>query len=160
MSTSGEFVIGLLMAIGLVGVLVPILPGLLLIAAMAVVWGFAEGTATAWVVTAVVVAILAAGTYLKYRIPGRELAARKVPPLTWTSVGVGGVIGFFVIPVVGAWLGAIVGAYVAERLRFGTHASAWASTKRLIVGIGKGIAIEFAAGTIAIAIWVGAAVAS
>ena len=28
-------------------------------------------------------AILGAGTYLKYRVPGRELAAQKVPARTW-----------------------------------------------------------------------------
>ena len=159
-STGGEILIGLLMAIGLVGVVVPVVPGLLLIGAMTVVWAIAESTATAWVVAVVMIVILGIGTYLKYRLPGRELAAQGVPALTWTLVGVGGVIGFFVIPVVGALAGVVVGAYLGERIRFGAHAAAWASTKRVIVSIGKGMLVEFAAGTVAIALWVGAVFAT
>ena len=154
MSAGGEVVIGLLMAIGLVGVLLPVLPGSLLIAAMGVVWAVAEARATAWIVAAVMIAILTAGTYLKYRVPGRELAAQAVPALTWTFVGVGGVVGFFVVPVIGALAGIVAGAYLGERIRFGSHSSAWASTKRVLVSIGKGIIFEFAAATVAIGLWV------
>jgi uncharacterized protein YqgC (DUF456 family) len=142
------------MAIGLVGVLVPVLPGSLLIAAMGVVWAIAEATVAAWIVAGVMIAVLTAGTYVKYRVPGRELAAQAVPALTWTLVGVGGVVGFFVVPVVGALAGVVAGAYLGERIRFGSHSSAWASTKRVLVSIGKGIIFEFAAATVAIALWV------
>ena len=58
MSTGGEILIALAMAIGLVGVLLPILPGLLVIGAMAVVWAVAEGTAVAWVIASVMIAVL------------------------------------------------------------------------------------------------------
>ena len=150
--STGEILTGLAMAVGLVGVLVPVLPGLLLIGAVAVIWAIVEGTTTAWVVAVVMLAILATGTYLKYRVPGRELAAQDVPALTWTLVGVGGVIGFFVIPIVGALAGVVAGAYVGERIRFSSHSLAWASTLRVIVSIGKGMALEFAAGMIAIAL--------
>lgn len=156
MSTGGEILIALVMAIGLIGVLLPILPGLFVIGGVAVFWAVAEGTATAWVIVSVMIAVLATGTYLKYRVPGKELAAQGVPALTWALVGGGGVIGFFVIPVVGALAGVVAGAYVGERFRFGSHPPAWASTKRVVVSIGKGIALEFAAGMVAIAIWVGA----
>lgn len=160
MSTAGEILIGLAMAIGLVGVLLPVVPGLLLIGVMAVVWAVAEGSAAAAIVVAVMIAVLAAGTYFKYRIPGRELATQGVSPLTWTLVGVGGVIGFFVVPVIGAFAGVIAGAYLGERIRLGSHSPAWASTKRVIVSIGKGMALEFAAGIVAIVIWVGAVLAT
>jgi uncharacterized protein YqgC (DUF456 family) len=158
-SAAGEVVVGLLMAVGLVGVVVPVLPGLALIGAVAVFWAFAEGTATAWTVAVVMLVVLAAGTYLKYRLPGRELQAQQVPTLTWTLVALGGIAGFFVIPVVGAFAGVVVGGYAGERIRFGKHAPAWASTKRLVASIGKGIAVELAAGLLAILIWVFAVLA-
>jgi hypothetical protein len=66
---------------------------------------------------------------------------------------VGGVVGFFIVPVVGAFAGVVAGAYVGERLRFGSHRAAWSSTKRLVVSIGKGIALEFVAGMVAIGLW-------
>jgi uncharacterized protein len=158
--SAGEVLIGVLMAIGLVGVLLPVLPGSLLIAAMGVVWAATEATVTAWIVAAMMIAVLTAGTYVKYRVPGRELAAQTVPKLTWALIGVGGIIGFFVIPVIGALAGLVAGAYLGERIRFGSHSSAWASTKRVLVSIGKGIILEFAAATVAIALWVVAAFAT
>jgi uncharacterized protein YqgC (DUF456 family) len=160
MSLAAELLFGLLMAVGLVGVLVPVLPGLLMIGAVAIVWAAIEGTATAWAVAGVMILILAVGTYLKYQRPGRELKAQAVPRRTWTLVAVGGIVGFFVIPVVGAIVGVAGGAYLGELLRFGAHGPALASTKRLLVGIGKGMAFEFAAGVVAVAVWVGAIVAT
>jgi uncharacterized protein len=157
---AGEIVIGLVMAIGLVGVVVPVLPGLVLIGGAAIVWAIAEGGVTAWSVAAAMLAILAVGTYLKYRVPGRALQAQEVPPLTWALVAVGGVAGFFLVPVVGSILGVVGGAYIGERLRFGAHAPAWLSTKRVLVGIGTGMAIEFAAGLVAIALWIVALIAT
>ena len=158
MSTGAEIVFGLLLAVGLVGVVVPILPGLALIGGVAVVWAIVEGGSTAWGVAAAMIAVLALGTYLKYRIPGRELQAQEVPAQTWALAAVGGIIGFFVIPVIGAPVGLVAGVFVGERRRFGAHAPAWASTRRLVISIGKGMLLEFVAAVVAIGIWVGAVV--
>jgi uncharacterized protein len=151
--------IGLVMAIGLVGVIVPVLPGLLLIAAAAVVWAIAEGSATAWAVVVLMLAVLGLGTFLKYQVPGRALKQQQVSRRTWALVAVGGVVGFFVVPVIGAVVGVVAGCYVGEWLRHRTHGAAWASTRRVLAGVGKGMAIEFAAGVVAIVVWAGAAVA-
>jgi uncharacterized protein YqgC (DUF456 family) len=160
MSTGAEIVFGLLLAVGLVGVVVPVLTGLALIGGVAVVWAIVEGTATSWGVAAAMIVVLAIGTYLKYRIPGRELQAQGVPAQTWTLAAVGGIVGFFVIPVVGAPVGLVVGAFVGERRRFGATSPAWASTKRLVVSIGKGMLLELLAAVVAIGIWVVAVVAN
>ena len=160
MSAGAELFLGVLMAIGLVGVLVPMLPGLLLIAVVAVVWAIGEGGAAAWGATAVVLAILALGTIVKYLLPGRELRAQRVPPLTWALAVVFGVAGFFVIPVLGAAVGFVLGVYLGERVRFGSHERAWESSKRLIVSVGQGMAVEFAAGIVAILVWVAAVIAT
>jgi uncharacterized protein YqgC (DUF456 family) len=158
MSTGAEVVFGVLLAVGLVGVVVPVLPGLALIGGVAVVWAIVEGTSTAWAVAVAMIGVLAIGTYLKYRIPGRELQAQDVPASTWALAAIGGIVGFFVIPVVGAPVGLVLGVFVGERRRFGGTAPAWASTKRLVISIGKGMLLELAAAVVAIGIWVGAVV--
>jgi len=160
LSTAGEVLIGLTMAIGLVGVIVPVLPGLLLIAGAAVVWAIAEGTAVAWSAAIAIVAVLALGTYLKYRVPGRALKNQQVSTRTWVLVAVGGIAGFFVIPIIGAVLGVVVGCYAGEWLTYRGHGPAWDSTKRVLVGVGKGMALEFLAGIVAIGLWLGAVIAS
>lgn len=154
-----DVLFGLLMALGLVGVIVPVLPGLVLIAGVAVVWAFAEGSGTAWAVVAAMIVILAVGTYLKFRIPGRALKAQMVPRRTWWLVATGGIVGFFVVPVVGAVIGVVLGAYIGERIRFGEHRAAWDSATQLLRGIGKGMALEFAAGVLALVLWVIAVIA-
>lgn len=153
MNPGGEFLIGLVMAIGLVGVLLPVLPGLVLVAGAGVVWALEVGTWQGWAVVALMVVIMAVGTVVKYRIPGRELAQSQASVRTWVLAGVLAVIGFFVIPIVGLVLGFVVGIYLGELWDHGSHAPAWASTRRLLTGIGKGIAVEFAAGASAIFVW-------
>ena len=159
MSPAGEIVVGLVMAVGLVGVLLPILPGLLLIAAVAVFWAAVTGTTTGWLVLAAMLVVMGLGTAAKYLLPGGELRAQKVPRRTWLLAGLLGVVGFFVVPVVGLVLGFVGGTYLGELTRFGDHPAAWRSSRRLLLSIGKGMAIELVAGVVAIVIWVVAVLA-
>lgn len=157
MNPLGELVIGGLMAVGLLGVLVPVLPGLLLIGALAVVWAFEVATPTAWLVTTVMVVVLGIGTWLKYQVPGRELAAGKPSTRTWVLGAIGGLVGFFVVPVVGLVLGLVVGIFVGHRLDGGSTAEARRATMRFLRGVGTGIAIEFGAGLAAVSLYAFAA---
>lgn len=159
MTAGGEFILGLLMAVGLLGVLVPVLPGLVLIGGVGVFWGFEVGTWQSWAVVVLMVVILVAGTVVKYQIPGRELAESDVSIRTWVVAAILAVVGFFVVPIVGLLVGFVLGIYLGERLDRGGHGQAWSATKRLLGSIGKGIAVEFAAGASAIFVWAVAALA-
>jgi uncharacterized protein YqgC (DUF456 family) len=52
-SDFGLVVVGLAIAMGIVGVVVPVLPGALLVWAAIAAWALAVGSATAWAVLAV-----------------------------------------------------------------------------------------------------------
>lgn len=158
MSTLGEVVLGILMAVGLVGILLPVIPGLVLIVGVAVFWASQVGGVGAWALVGFMAVVAAAGTWIKYQVPGRELAAMDLSAATWVLAVVGGIIGFFVIPVVGLLLGGVLGVYLGQRRDHGDHAAAWASTRRVLGGVGKGIAIEFATGFVVVATWVVAVV--
>jgi hypothetical protein len=67
-----------------------------------------------------------------------------------------GVVGFFVIPVVGLLIGFVLGIYLAELARLGGHEAAWPSTRRALAAVGWSIVIEMATGLLAAAVWVGA----
>lgn len=153
MPVAGELVIALVMVVGLVGVILPVLPGLALVAAAVVFWAFQVGTGAAWVVTVVVLGVLGLGTVVKYLLPGRELRASEADATTWLLAGVLAVVGFFVVPILGLVLGFVLGTYLGERRRLGAHDPAWRATRRLLAGIGKGIAVELAAGVAGIATW-------
>ena len=57
MNTGGLVVTALVIAVGLVGILVPLLPGTLLVWAAIAVWAFVVADTTGWIVLGVVTAI-------------------------------------------------------------------------------------------------------
>jgi hypothetical protein len=97
-------------------------------------------------------AIAAAGTVVKYLWPGRRLKATGVPTSSLLAGGVLGVIGFFVVPVVGLVLGFVLGIWLAERMRLG-RGRAWPSTKQALAAVGLSIMVEFAAALTIAVIW-------
>lgn len=135
---------GLMIAIGLVGIVVPVLPGLLLVWAGVLVWAIGRTDTTGWVVLALATVIAVLGTVVKYLLPGRRLRESGVP---WTTVGLGtllGIAGFFLVPVVGVFLGFVLGVFLAEWLRLGDRGAAWPSTKQALTAVGFSILIELA----------------
>jgi uncharacterized protein YqgC (DUF456 family) len=154
-----EILVALAIAVGLVGILVPVLPGSILILVAVLVWAAEVGGATAWTVFAVSAALLVAGGVVKYVLPGRRLKDAGIPSSTqWIGAALG-IVGFFVVPVVGLFLGFVLGVYLAERHRVG-GAAAWPSTKAALRAAGLSIAIELAAGLLATLVWVGGVVAT
>jgi uncharacterized protein YqgC (DUF456 family) len=148
---------GLLVVAGLVGVVVPVVPGLLLVVAGIAVWSVPRHDAVGWTVLGVAVGIVAVGTVAKYLLPGARMRAAGVPGRTLLAGGVLGIVGFFVVPLVGLVLGFVLGVYVAELARLG-RGRAWPSTRTALGAVGWSILIELGAGLLAAAVWVGALV--
>lgn len=156
MDAAGLVLVGLVIAVGLVGIVIPVLPGLPLSWAAVLVWALLERTTIAWITLAVATTVVAASQIVKVAVPGRRLLDAGVPV---GSIGFGaalGVVGFFVVPVVGLVLGFALGVYAAERLRIGSHATAWQSTVHVLKAIGLSILIELAAGLLLAGAWLGA----
>lgn len=157
--TATELFVGVAVVVGLVGILVPVLPGSLLILAAVLVWALEVATPAAWVVFSVVTLLLALGAVVKYAVPGRRLKSDGVPNRTLLAGGAAGVVGFFVVPVVGLLLGFVLGVYLSEVQRVGRDL-AWPSTRSALRAVGLSVLIELAAGLLAAATWlVGAVVA-
>jgi uncharacterized protein YqgC (DUF456 family) len=147
-----ELLVALAIAVGLVGIVVPILPGSVLILGGILVWALEIGGATAWAVFGVAAVVLVVGGVVKYLVPNRRLKDAGVPASTqWVGAGLG-IVGFFVIPVVGLLVGFVLGIYLAEYRRLGGRA-AWPSTKHALKAVGFSILIELAAGVVATCVW-------
>jgi uncharacterized protein YqgC (DUF456 family) len=142
-----------LIALGLAGVLIPILPGLVLVWAGIAIWAYAQGTGGGWGVLAGASVVIVLGLVLKYAVPGRRLRDAGVP---WITLVIGvtlGIAGFFVIPVLGLPIGFVLGVYLAEMARLGSAAAAWPSTREAVTALGFSLLIELGTGLIATAIW-------
>jgi uncharacterized protein YqgC (DUF456 family) len=154
-----DAVAGLAVLIGLVGVLLPVLPGSLIIGVALVVWALVVGTGTAWTAAAVGCAVLLLGVVVKYAVPGRHLQRQGVPNRTLVAGAVLGVVGFFVIPVIGLPLGFVTGIYLVELQRLGRE-RAWPATKAALRAVGLAILIELTAALLAAAVFVAGASAT
>lgn len=152
---AAELLLLLVMLVGLVGVLVPVLPGLLLIGLAGLAWAGLDGGGVArWTVFAAMVVVLLAGTVAKYVLPARSARTTGAPRSTVLIGSVGAVVGFFVIPVVGLVIGGVGAVFLAELNRLGDAASAWRSTRAVLVGVGFGVLIELTSGLLAVLVWV------
>jgi uncharacterized protein YqgC (DUF456 family) len=154
-----EILVALAIAVGIVGIVVPILPGTVLVLGAILVWAVQVGTSTGWIVFAVATVLLAAGSVVKFLVPGRQLRSSGVPNRTLLVGALVGVIGFFVVPVIGLFIGFVLGVYAAERARVG-GALAWPSTKGALRAVGVSILIELAAASLAAVVWVVGVVAT
>jgi uncharacterized protein YqgC (DUF456 family) len=152
-SDPGLIVVGLAIATGIVGIVVPVLPGALLAWAAIAVWALAVGGTTAWAVLGVATLAIGGAQVVKVLVPGRRLRDAGVPRRSIIAGLVIAVVGFFVIPVVGFFIGFPLGVYLQERWRLGRHADAWHSTREALRAMGLSILIELTATVLAAGAW-------
>jgi hypothetical protein len=151
-----DILAGLVVLLGLLGIVVVVLPGIALQVVAVALWAWEESTLTAWVVIGLVVAIAVAASVLKYLSPGRRLRAAGIPGWVLLAAVLVGIVGLFVIPVIGAPIGFVVTIYVFERGRLG-KTLAWPSTRGALRAVLTSIGIELAGGfLIAIVFFAGA----
>ena len=148
-----EILIAVLVAVGIAGIIVPVLPGTVLVLGAILVWAIEIGTSTGWVVFALCAAFLVLGSVLKYLVPGRSLKTSGVPRRTLLVGAALAFVGFFVVPLVGVFIGFVLGVYLAERGRVGA-AQAGPSTRRALRAVGVSILIELVAAFLAAVTWV------
>ena len=117
MNSVGDLLVGLVVLVGLFGVVVQVLPGGLLVAGAIIVWGVVTGGAAGWTVVAITVVVTVLAGIGKYLLAGRHLKRAGVPSSTLIWGGIAGVVGFFAIPVVGLFVGFVLGIYLAEWVR-------------------------------------------
>ena len=147
-------VVALVMAVGLLGTLIPMLPGLPLVWAGALLFGLVEGMGAAGLLALGAITLLGVvGVVAKLVLPQRRTAVLGVPRASLLVAAAAGLVGFFVVPVVGLPLGAAAGLLVAERRRTGTWDAAWAATRGAVVGYGVGTLVELGAGIAMVAVW-------
>lgn len=147
-----ELLVGVAIIAGIAGIVVPVLPGSILILGAVLVWTIQDGSTTSWIIFSVVTLLLVAGAILKYAIPGRQLKTTGVPNRSVLLGALLGTIGFFVIPVVGLFVGFVAGIYLAELQRLG-QPEAWPSTKFALKAVGASILIELVAALLAASTW-------
>ena len=111
----------------------------------------ASHAALGWTMVAVAAVVLAIGEVVKYFLAGRTLRSGGIPNITIIVGGLVGIVGFFVVPVIGLFLGFIVGAAATELVRTRDGRAAWRGTVAAIKAAAITMGIELLAALIATA---------
>lgn len=147
-------IVGVVLVIGLCGVVLPVVPGLVLMWAAALFYGFVVGWSSIGVGVMVVLSILViAGIVTGILVPQKAAAESGASGMAQLGGLVGAIVGFFVIPVFGVIVGALAGLMIVEYLRNDDWALAWTATKGTAKGFGLSILIDLALGMTMLVLW-------
>lgn len=141
----------LLAIVGVVGIVVPVLPGSITIIAGLLVWALTVQNATGWVVFGVGTALALGGMTAQYVLTSRNLKRREIPN---RSVVIGvllGIVGLFVLPGFGLFIGFVVGLLASEWYRVRDFRTALSTSWVAVKSVGLGMALELVCGILAAA---------
>ena len=146
-------IVALLLLVGALGTVFPILPGSTLVLIGLLVWAIGIGGPVGWTVFIIGGLLVLAGMTASTLLTGKRLKDKQIPNRSILIGAVVGVIGAFVIPVVGLFVGFIGGLYASEYLRLNDPQRAWDASMVALKSVGIGMLIEFSCAGAAIATW-------
>jgi uncharacterized protein YqgC (DUF456 family) len=153
MSAGENLLVGAFIVLGLLGIVLPVVPGVTLIMVAIGFWAVVESSREAWAVFAIAALVIAISQYVKYAVPHRQLKSAGVPSVAILVGAVAGIVGFFVIPVIGLPIGFIGGIYLTLVQRGASPRTARNATYAAMKAVGVSILIELAGGLLAAACW-------
>ncbi len=152
MNAWGYVAVVALMVIGLLGIVVPLLPGTSLVAIGILIWAVFTG-GSAWWVFAAALACMVIAWVIKYYVGGRTMTRAGVGKWSLAAGGVAGIVLFFLIPVVGLVIGFVGGTFAAEAIRLRDARAGWTGAVAATKAAGLLILIELAGALLAVGIW-------
>ena len=126
----------ILLIVGILGTVLPVLPGLLLSLCALLIYKFGTDAPLSMVYIWIFVFLTAISVVLNYVIPAKT--TRKYGGTRWGSIGsiIGTIAGMFLIPVpFGFLIGMFLGVFIGELLHDANDKKkAWNSTKGALIG--------------------------
>ncbi len=141
------------MLVGLLGVIIPILPGLVMIWAAALVYGLVMGFEGGIALFALITVLMLIGSVVDNVLMGGS--ARR-SGASWVAVGVallGALVGSLLWPPLGGLVLALVGIFAVEYLRLRDWRKALDSTRGLAVGCGWAVVVRALIALLMIGLW-------
>ncbi|WP_313410298.1 DUF456 domain-containing protein [Aeromicrobium sp.] len=148
-----DLLVAVAILFGLAGAIVQVVPGGLVVAGAVVLWGVVVGGTTGWTVVAIAVVLALVALVLKYLLAGRYLKSKGVPNRSLAIGALLGIVGFFVIPVVGLFVGFIGGTYLSELQRLRDEPAARRATGHAMRAAGVSIMVELTAALTTAVVW-------
>jgi uncharacterized protein YqgC (DUF456 family) len=145
---------GLAILVGVAGTVIPVLPGSFLIGLSLLAWAIWGGEGvTGWVVFGVGMVFVLAGMAASAVLAGRKLKQHRIPNRSVALGIVLGIVGMFVIPVVGLFVGFAAGLLLSEVQRTRNVGTALTTSWAALKATGLGILAEFGLACLAASTW-------
>lgn len=153
MSWWGELLVGIAILVGLIGIVIQVLPGNILVGSAILVWAILTGGPGAWVVFGIAAAAIVAAEVGQWILAGKHMRRAEVPWTTLALAGIAGIVGFFVIPVVGLFLFFAGAIFLVELARRKDRRAAWEATKAALQATLITIGVQLLGGLFAAGTW-------
>jgi uncharacterized protein YqgC (DUF456 family) len=147
-------VAGLLLALALFGTVFPVVPGSPTAIAALILWGWVLGSTVSWTTAAVGCFFCLIGWSASALLTGRVMKRHRIPKGSILVAVVAGVVGAFLIPFLGLFVGFALGLFVTEFVRQRDFQAALASSIRALKAMGLGMLTEFFMVALAASVWV------
>jgi uncharacterized protein YqgC (DUF456 family) len=143
-----------IMLVGLVGLIIPIFPGLVVIWLTTLGYGLATGfTLKGWIIFGALTILAIVGNVIDNILMGTK--ARQ-SGASWLSIGLGilaGIVGSLAFPPFGGIIGAPLILFLAEFMRLRQAHQALNSVGALLIGWGWSFVVRFMIGLLMIGLW-------
>ncbi len=146
-------VAGVLLVVAAVGTVYPVLPGSPLAIVTLIVWGWVIGSPAAWTAAVIGALVAAVGWSASLVLTGRKLKQQEIPRRSIAVAMATAVVGMFLIPVVGLFVGFGAGLLASELVRRRDLREALRSSVETLKATGIGILVEFAMVCLAGSVW-------
>ncbi len=140
----------LLAALGLLGIVLPVLPGSITIALGLLVWGAWGGSSWGWIAAGFGCGFVLIGMTASWLLTRRRLKDRSIPRWPILIGLLGGLVGMLLLPGFGLVIGFVVGLFIAEWVRVRDPAEALGSSWIALKAIGVGMVIELLCAGVAV----------
>ena len=146
--------VAVVMVVGLAGTVLPVLPGLWLIWVAALVYTILESwDLDGLVVMAVLTALAIAGAAVGVVLPQRQASSVGVPWWDQMIAAACAVLGLFIVPIVGAVVGFVIGIFLVTVARTGelrgSVEASWATIRGMLYASGA----QFVIGVLMVVLW-------
>jgi uncharacterized protein YqgC (DUF456 family) len=142
------------MLVGLLGLIIPILPGLVIIWIAALGYGIFAGFDTlGWIMFAIITVLMIAGELAEHVLMGTLAHKEGAPWWVILIVLPVAIAGNLAVPILGGILAGLLALFGIEWLRSKDAKKALASTRGLLVGFAWGFVARFSTGLVMIGSW-------
>ena len=146
-------VAGMLLAVAVFGTVYPILPGSPVALVTVIAWGWVLGSAASWTAAGVAALLAIIGWSASALLTGRRLKRQHIPKGSIFVALLAGIVGMFVIPFAGLFLGFAGGLLLGEYVRRREFRVALDSSIGALKAMGLGMLVEFLMVSLASSVW-------